>query len=218
MQWHNPPVRYFTGVSGLVHYRRWPVEDPTAIVVLLHGLGQQSADYHRLGRALNHSGIDVWGIDHIGHGLSEGETGAMPNIDDLASNAVQLISLVREAWPEQPLVVVGHSLGAGTALIAMQSDSAVLESVSGVVLCGTPERAAVLGVPAPRVPTLVLHGGDDRRAPIGPIRGWCAERPTTDLREFPNAGHDLLHEPVHRTVTALIVDFIADHRSLLVSR
>lgn len=208
-------MRYFEGVSGLVHYRRWPVEHPTAVLVLLHGLGQQSADYHRFSRAMNRRGIDVWGIDHIGHGLSEGETGSIANIDDLAANALGLIGLVRDAQSDVPLIVLGHSLGAGTALIAMKSDSPVVDAVSAVVLCGTPERAAVLDVPAPRVPTLVLHGGDDRRAPIGPIRAWSAARPTTDMREFPNAGHDLLHEPIHRIVTSTVLDFIAATEPLM---
>ncbi|NNH72357.1 alpha/beta fold hydrolase [Nocardia uniformis] len=206
-------MRYFEGVSGLVHYRRWPVEHPTAVLVLLHGLGQQSADYHRFSRALNRHGIEVWGIDHIGHGLSEGETGSIAEIDDLAANTLGLIGLVRDAQSDVPLVVLGHSLGAGTALIAMMSDSPVVDSVSAVVLTGTPERAAILDVPAPRVPTLVLHGGDDRRAPIGPIRAWSAMRPTVEMREYANAGHDLLHEPVHRAVTETVLDFISTTRS-----
>ncbi|MFI6869339.1 alpha/beta hydrolase [Nocardia sp. NPDC050406] len=214
-------MRYFEGVSGLVHYRRWPIESPTAVVVLLHGLGQQSADYHRFARALNRHGIEVWGIDHIGHGLSEGETDSIAPIDDLAANALLFMELVRDARPELPMTVIGHSLGAGTALIALQSGSPVVDAVSAVVLCGTPEKAAILDVPAPRAPTLVLHGGDDRRAPIGPIRGWCAMRPGTRMREFPNAGHDLLHEPVHRMVTEAILDFVAEAETLvphLVSR
>ncbi|MBF6236484.1 alpha/beta fold hydrolase [Nocardia otitidiscaviarum] len=203
-------MRYFEGVSGLVHYRRWPVENPRAVVVLLHGLGQQSADYHRFCRAANRSGIDVWGIDHIGHGLSEGDSEAMPPIDDLAANAVRLTALARTEHPELPLIMVGHSLGAGTALIAMQDRGAVVDSVSGVVLLGSPERAAILDVPAPRVPTLVLHGSDDRRAPIAPIKRWCAQRPGTRMREFLDAGHDLLHEPGYRAVTETILEFVQD--------
>ncbi|MEV0061957.1 alpha/beta fold hydrolase [Nocardia sp. NPDC050718] len=177
-------------------------------VILLHGLGQQSADYHRFGRFLNRHGIEVWGIDHIGHGLSEGEIDGLPSVDELAASASQLISIAHAADTAIPLAVVGHSLGAGTALIAMQSNPSAAQHISSVALTGTPVRAHTLAVPAPEVPTLVLHGQDDRRAPIGPIRSWCAGKPTVTLREFADAGHDLLHEPVHHAVSTAIVEFV----------
>ncbi|MGW6117936.1 alpha/beta hydrolase [Nocardia sp. NPDC055165] len=177
-------------------------------VVLLHGLGQQSADYHRFSRFLNRHDIEVFGIDHLGHGLSEGEIQDVPPVDDLAASALELVTLVRSGNPAVPLVIVGHSLGAGTALIAMQSGSIAAQDISAVVLTGTPEQARTLAVPAPKVPTLVLHGQDDRRAPIGPIRSWCAGHPTVTMRELPDAGHDLLHEPSQRAVSEAIVDFL----------
>lgn len=198
---------FFDGPGGLVHYRHWPVAHPRTGVLLLHGLGQQSADYHRFSRFLNRHDIEVWGIDHRGHGLSQGEILDDPPIDLLAAAALQLVSIIR-ATTANPLAVVGHSLGAGTILIALQSDAAVAKELSSVTLIGTPERAHTLDVPAPPVPTLVLHGHDDRRAPIGPVRAWCAARPGVILREIPDGGHDLLHEPVHRSVTEMILDFI----------
>ncbi|MFE7722740.1 alpha/beta hydrolase [Nocardia rhizosphaerihabitans] len=177
-------------------------------VVLLHGLGQQSADYHRFSRFLNRYAIEVWGIDHIGHGLSEGDVDGLPSVDELATSALQLISIAQSANAAIPLALVGHSLGAGTALIAMRSTSSAAQHISSVALTGTPERAHTLSVPAPEVPTLVLHGQDDRRAPIDPIRSWCTGRQTVTLREFPDAGHDLLHEPIHLAVSTAIVDFV----------
>ncbi|WP_133734077.1 alpha/beta hydrolase [Nocardia ignorata] len=200
---------FFDGPSGLVHYRRWRTARSRMAVVLLHGLGQQSADYHRFARFLNRHHIDVWGIDHMGHGLSEGEFDGVPPVDELATATVQLMALARSADSSGSLALVGHSLGAGTALIAMQSGSAEVRNVSRVVLTGTPEQAQTLAIPAPKVPTLVLHGREDRRAKIDPIRTWCANRPTVTLREVPDAGHDLLHEPAHRTVSETIVDFLA---------
>ncbi|MEC3916616.1 alpha/beta hydrolase [Nocardia sp. CDC160] len=65
--------------------------------------------------------------------------------------------------------------------------------------------------PGPRLPeglpVLIVHGEDDRRAPLDPVRDWAAQvgaRFTT----YPHAGHDLLHEPVHAEVTAEIVEFV----------
>ncbi|MGW6728031.1 alpha/beta hydrolase [Nocardia sp. NPDC055029] len=205
---------FFDGPCGLVHYRRWQVARPRMAVILLHGLGQQSADYHQLGRFLNRHGIEVWGIDHIGHGLSEGEINGLPPVDDLAASVLQLISVVRSSNATIPLAMVGHSLGAGTALIAMQSGSPAVKHISSVALTGTPQLAHTLDVPAPDVPTLVLHGQDDRRAPIGTIRNWCTRHPAVTMREFPDAGHDLLHEPVRRAVSVAIVDFVLAQASV----
>jgi alpha-beta hydrolase superfamily lysophospholipase len=175
--------------------------------VLLHGLGQHSADYHRFGRVLRRHGIETWAIDHIGHGLSEGDPETIAPIQQLAANALRLTTLIRATHPVLPMVMVGHSLGAGTAVVAMRSDAADVSGISAVALSGTPNDVATLEVPAPSVPTLVLHGVDDRRAPIGPIREWAARWPHTRMREFTDAGHDLLHEPVHRAVTSAVVEF-----------
>ncbi|MEU6563074.1 alpha/beta hydrolase [Nocardia nova] len=200
-------MRFFQGVSGSVHYRVWPAGSPHTVAVLLHGLGQCSADYHRFARALNRCGITVFGIDQIGHGLSEGEWNAVAPIGDLASNASALIALAAAEHPRLPVVLIGHSLGAGTAVVALAADPGASAPVTRVVLLGTPEQVPVQGYSPPPVPTLVLHGADDRRAPIAPIRAWAGTSPTCRLIEIEDAGHDLLHEPVHRRLTREIIEF-----------
>lgn len=68
--------------------------------------------------------------------------------------------------------------------------------------------------PGPRLPedlsVLIVHGEDDRRAPVDPVRDWSAQVGAR-FRTFPNAGHDLLHEPVHAEVTAEIIGFVHAH-------
>jgi alpha-beta hydrolase superfamily lysophospholipase len=57
-----------------VYFKAWRVPAPrTAAVVLLHGFGEHSGLDHRLGNTLNTSGIELWALDEIGHGLSDGE-------------------------------------------------------------------------------------------------------------------------------------------------
>ncbi len=51
----------FGGVTGRVYYRAWRVPAPrSAAVVFLHGFGEHSGLYHRLGNALNNAGIELW--------------------------------------------------------------------------------------------------------------------------------------------------------------
>ncbi|WP_187703089.1 alpha/beta hydrolase [Nocardia yunnanensis] len=65
--------------------------------------------------------------------------------------------------------------------------------------------------PGPRLPeglpVLVVHGEDDRRAPLDPVQAWSAQVGAR-FHAYRNAGHDLLHEPAHTEVTAEIVDFV----------
>jgi alpha-beta hydrolase superfamily lysophospholipase len=73
----------FDGVTGRVYYNAWPGPAPsTAAVVFLHGFGEHSGLYHRLGNTLNGAGIDLWALDDIGHGLTEGERAVIASIGD----------------------------------------------------------------------------------------------------------------------------------------
>jgi len=67
-------VPFFDGSTGRVYFRAWHAAVPrSAAVIFLHGFGEHSGLYHRLGDALTAQGIDLWALDEIGHGLTEGD-------------------------------------------------------------------------------------------------------------------------------------------------
>jgi len=197
---------FFEGLNGRIHYRTWSIHQRHAIVVFLHGRGQHSGDYHRFSRAMRRHQIEIWAIDHVGHGLSEGESQSI-SLGELAANTVHLVGAA-QAGATAPLVLMGHSLGAATALIVMRSNTPEVRAITAVVLCGTPEQVATPALGGPAVPTLVLHGVDDRMTPIEPIREWASRNPVVDMREYPNAGHNLLHEPIRSIVTDDVAQFV----------
>ncbi|MGO9971526.1 MAG: alpha/beta fold hydrolase [Solirubrobacteraceae bacterium] len=125
----------FDGVQGSVHYRAWRSPRPRAAVVFLHGFGEHSGLYHRLAQALNARGTDLWALDEIGHGLSDGERGIVGSVDALEANARAFTEIVRRARPGLPIVLAGHSLGGVTTALAGARDAAPW---SGFVLSGTP--------------------------------------------------------------------------------
>ncbi|MEU5841792.1 alpha/beta fold hydrolase [Rhodococcus sp. NPDC047139] len=206
------PLTFFPGSAGRVHWRCWPVDDAVAGVVFAHGLGQHTGHYHRLASGLAAHGIALWGLDLAGHGLSEGESGSPGNVGFHAEDFVRLAGIAAESG--LPLAAMGHSLGAATILAVLGSsfDSVGARSFRGVVLCGTPRTAALPATAASLcerdLPVLLVHGVDDRLAPIDPVREWASSVSRAQLREYPDAGHDLLHEPVHRTVTAEVAAFV----------
>jgi alpha-beta hydrolase superfamily lysophospholipase len=110
---------YFDGAAGSVYFKSWRVEYPQATVIFLHGFGEHSGLYHRLGHALNGAGIDLWALDEIGHGLSDGERAVIASIDDLVENGRRLTTLATEASPGSPLFLAGHSLGSVAAAITL---------------------------------------------------------------------------------------------------
>jgi alpha-beta hydrolase superfamily lysophospholipase len=126
---------FFDGQAGRVYYRHWAAAQPRAALVFLHGFGEHTGLYHRYGAALNARDIDLWALDEIGHGLSEGQRGNFGSIEDLAVNGGMLAGLAEAAAPGVPLVIAGHSLGALPALYLALGDPARFR---GVVISGAP--------------------------------------------------------------------------------
>jgi alpha-beta hydrolase superfamily lysophospholipase len=126
---------FFSGATGQVYYRHWATPTPRAALIFLHGFGEHSGLYHRYGAALNAHGIDLWALDEIGHGLTEGERGAFGSFEDLVANARTLTGLAREATPDVPLVLGGHSLGSVAALLTALDHQ---DDYAGVVVSGAP--------------------------------------------------------------------------------
>jgi alpha-beta hydrolase superfamily lysophospholipase len=110
---------YCEGVTGQVFYREWPVSDPVACLVFLHGVGEHSGLYQRLAEALNVGRIAVFALDEIGHGLTVGERGVIGSMDDLVSNAEVLSDISISRYAGVPLVIAGHSLGAVVATLCV---------------------------------------------------------------------------------------------------
>src|SRR4051812_9255513 len=124
---------FLEGAAGRAPSRHWPVPTAKAAVIFLHGFGEHSGLYERFAGALNARGIELWALDEIGHGLSDGARGLVGSVDALEANARTLTELARR--PGVPLVLAGHSLGGVTAALAIARDPAPW---AGAVLSGTP--------------------------------------------------------------------------------
>lgn len=114
-----------TAIDGdTLAVRSWPPSpevERRGVVVLVHGLGEHAGRYERLAQRLTGWGFTVIGYDQCGHGESAGVRGWVPSgqrlIDDLAD---VVDSAQRERRPGEPLVLIGHSMGAVVAGLAAQ--------------------------------------------------------------------------------------------------
>lgn len=115
--------------------RDWPVAASTrarATVLIVHGLGEHCGRYEALARTLNEWGFAVRAYDHYGHGLSGGPRGGLSSDTRLLDDLAVVMDATRAAMPyQQPLVLLGHSLG---GLVAADFVAAGMRHVDALVL------------------------------------------------------------------------------------
>lgn len=96
-------------------YRSYVPANPKAVVILYHGSGANSgAGYQPIGEQLSQQyGIATYLPDIRGHGLSAGERGDTPSIEQVYEDVTTLIDAAHRQFPSIPVFLGGHSAGAG---------------------------------------------------------------------------------------------------------
>ena len=61
------------GHAGHLVARRWEAGAPTYVALLCHGYGEHIGRYEEVATRLAGDGAAVYGIDHVGHGRSDGD-------------------------------------------------------------------------------------------------------------------------------------------------
>ena len=146
--------RTLDGHAGKLHARVWERDEPTRVVVISHGYGEHIGRYDHVAAALAERGAAVYGLDHVGHGRSEGERALIPDFDLVADDLHLLVEQARSEHPALPLVLLGHSMG---GLIATRYAQRHGDGLAGLVLSaplvGNPGTGALLGMDIlPEVP------------------------------------------------------------------
>ena len=91
-----------------LHTKNWLIDDAKASLILVHGLGEHSARYEHVAKALNGMGVNVYSFDLKGHGLSEGPR---VFITDISEYRADLETVYNNTPKELPLCILGHSMG-----------------------------------------------------------------------------------------------------------
>ena len=86
-----------------LHLNNWPVAQPRARMLIVHGLGEHSGRYAALASELNAQGISVRAFDHRGHGRSPGKCGTLNKDPDcLSHDVVEIFNGAAWAWWANP--------------------------------------------------------------------------------------------------------------------
>ena len=121
----------------MLFLRRWDAAGEAPVSLLLfHGITGHSGAYGApLAEPLAQAGVTVFGMDLRGHGLSDGIRGDYPSPARFASDISETVAFVKAR--SRRLVVLGHSLGALSAVAAAKSRP---RDIDGVVLLSAGRR------------------------------------------------------------------------------
>lgn len=156
-------------------FRFWSAaNEPRAVVLISHGLGEHSRRYEHVAAALTADNLDVYAPDHIGHGKSPGKPAYIDRFSDLTSGVSELRDHIRRHHAGLPVILIGHSMG---GLIAIRLALGAHADYAGLILTGpllgqpeAPSRLQVmllrvLSVLAPKVKAIEIDASAVSRDP-----------------------------------------------------
>lgn len=104
---------FFKGVrESEIYYQYWlPEGKPKACLVIVHGLAEHSGRYRNVVDYFVPRGYAAYGLDHLGHGKSEGERVFVERFEDFTITLKKYFDMVDIWQTGVPVFLVGHSLG-----------------------------------------------------------------------------------------------------------
>lgn len=103
----------FKSVRNLnIHYQAWlPDGEVKAVLLLVHGLGEYCGRYANLVNHFVPLGYAIYGLDHIGHGKSDGEREVIDRFTDYTDTLEIYYNMVKGWQSDKPIFIFGHSMG-----------------------------------------------------------------------------------------------------------
>ena len=166
---------FFQSGSGAnIFYRCWAPAEPRAVTLLVHGLAEHSGRYEEFACLLADAGIATFALDLPGHGKSDGKPGHVQDFHEYTDTLGELLALVRQAHPDIPFVLFGHSMGGLIAadFLLQHQDKFVAAVLTGPAIQSPrqPSAAALLinsliATVAPRLGVMQLDASGVSRDP-----------------------------------------------------
>jgi alpha-beta hydrolase superfamily lysophospholipase len=145
-----------------IYIHDWTVEQPKAIVHIIHGMSEHGARYEHFANALNKANYSAYASDLRGHGKT---AGGIENIGFFAESdgwntviqdIVKITNEIKAKHPDLPIFILGHSMG---SLLARNIAYIEPNLVNGHIFSGTsghPGWKGVLGKPMAKAATQIL--------------------------------------------------------------
>ncbi len=143
---------FFKGVRDAnIYFQSWlPEGEPKAVLLLVHGLAEHSGRYGNLVDHFVPLGYAITGMDHLGHGRSDGERVYVKRFDDYTDTLKFYFDKVREWQPDKPIFLVGHSMGGLICAVYLLDHQ---DGLAGAVFSGTAVK-----IPSDVTPATIFIG------------------------------------------------------------
>ena len=143
---------FFKGVRDAnIYFQSWlPESEPKAVLLIVHGLAEHSGRYMNVVNHFVPPGYAVYGIDHIGHGKSDGTRVYVKRFDDYTNTLKVYFDMIHRWQPTRPIFLVGHSMGGLISAVYLLDHQTEL---TGAVLSGP-----VVKVPNNITPAILFMG------------------------------------------------------------
>jgi len=115
-----------------LYWRCWlPDGQVKAIILVAHGLGEHISRYNNLANNVVPLGYAVYGLDHQGHGKSEGTRVFVERFQVYLDDLYTLFNMVSKDNPGKKMILYGHSMG---GLIAVDYAVKHQQDLAGLVI------------------------------------------------------------------------------------
>jgi acylglycerol lipase len=172
----NRTEGYFKGVRDAnIYYQGWlPDGNVKAVLLIVHGLGEHSGRYMNVVNHFVPLGYAVYGLDHLGHGKSDGGREVVDRFEDYTGTLTIYFNMVKGWQLGKPIILLGHSMGGLIAvyyLLDHQADfrgaviSAPSIKVSDSISPATITMSKILSAVAPKAGVLALDATGISRDP-----------------------------------------------------
>ncbi len=104
---------FFAGPRGQqIYYQSWlPEGEAKGVLLVVHGLAEHSGRYQNIVDYFTPKGYAVYGLDHLGHGKSDGTRVFLERFEDYTDPVKTFFEMVQGWQPGKPVFLVGHSMG-----------------------------------------------------------------------------------------------------------
>lgn len=129
----------------------FPVEEPKALVQIIHGALEHKERYYYLIKYLNERGYSCFISDNRGHGRSLGDkytVGYIDGVEKVVDDNLAITRELKKKFPETDIYLIGHSLGTVFGRIYLEEGDDLIKKI---VLSGPPNYV-------PEVPLAIFLG------------------------------------------------------------